>query len=86
MLLHSWFVPSLGVNRMAVTGRLNEVWFKIDKPGLYFGQCSMICGNGHGYMPIVIEGVPQDQFDAWVASKKTADNKGLKMTPIASAQ
>ena len=85
-VLHSWYVPSLGVNRMAVTGRLNEIWFKIDKPGLYFGQCSMICGNGHGYMPIVIEGVPQDQFDAWVASKKTADNRGLKMTPIASAQ
>ena len=83
-VLHSWFVPSLGVNRMAVVGRLNEVWFKIDKPGLYFGQCSMICGNGHGYMPIAIEGVPQDQFDAWVASKKTADSHG--MSPLASAQ
>jgi len=68
---HSWFVPSLAVNRMAVPGRLNEVWLKIDKPGLYYGQCSMICGTGHGYMPIVIEGVPQDQFDAWVASKKS---------------
>jgi len=68
---HSWFVPSLAVNRMAVPGRLNEVWLKIDKPGLYYGQCSMICGTGHGYMPIVIEGVSQDQFNAWVASKKS---------------
>jgi cytochrome c oxidase subunit 2 len=71
-VLHSWYIPSLGVNRMAVVGRLNEVWFKIDKPGLYYGQCSMICGNGHGYMPIVIEGVPADQFDAWAKSRKTA--------------
>ena len=69
---HSWFVPSLGVNRMAVPGRLNEVWFKIDHEGLYYGQCSMICGTGHGYMPIVIEGVSQDAFDAWAASKKAS--------------
>jgi cytochrome c oxidase subunit 2 len=69
-VLHSWFVPSLGVNRMAVTGRLNEVWFKIDHEGLYYGQCSMICGTGHGFMPIVIEGVSPEAFDAWVSSKK----------------
>jgi cytochrome c oxidase subunit 2 len=69
---HSWFVPSLGVNRMAVPGRLNEVWFKIDHEGLYYGQCSMICGTGHGYMPIVIEGVSPEAFDAWAASKKTS--------------
>ena len=69
---HSWFVPSLGANRMAVPGRLNEIWFKIDHEGLYFGQCSMICGSGHGYMPIVIEGVSAEAFDAWVASKKSS--------------
>jgi cytochrome c oxidase subunit 2 len=78
-VLHSWFVPSLGANRMAVVGRLNEIWFKIDKPGLYFGQCSMICGTGHGYMPIVIEGVPEDQFEAWANSKKTAQNSGISI-------
>ena len=69
---HSWFVPSLGANRMAVPGRLNEIWFKIDHEGLYYGQCSMICGNAHGYMPIVIEGVAPEAFDAWVASKKAS--------------
>ncbi len=73
-VLHSWFVPSLGMNRMAVVGRLNEVWFKIDHEGLYFGECSMICGNGHGYMPIVVEGVSPDKFKSWVAAKKTASN------------
>ncbi len=66
---HSWFLPALGVNRMVVPGRLSELWLKLDAPGIYYGQCSMICGNGHGYMPIVIEGVTPDQFTAWVQSK-----------------
>jgi cytochrome c oxidase subunit 2 len=74
---HSWFVPALGVNRMAVPGRLNELWLKADKPGIYYGQCSMICGNGHGYMPIVVEAVTQDQFDAWAKGKKTAADDGI---------
>lgn len=76
-VLHSWFIPSMGVNRMAVTGRLNEIWLKIDKPGVYYGQCSMICGTGHGYMPIVIEGVTEEQFAAWSKAKKTALNNTL---------
>jgi len=75
-VLHSWYISSLGINRMAVVGRLNEVWFKIDKPGVYYGECSMICGNGHGFMPIVIEGVPQEQFDLWAAAQKAASNQG----------
>jgi cytochrome c oxidase subunit 2 len=78
---HSWFMPSMGVNRMAVPGHLTEVWLKIDHEGLYYGQCSMICGNGHGYMPIVIEGVAPDRFAAWVQSKKTAvgDGNGIHL-------
>jgi len=67
---HSWFMPSLGVNRMAVPGRNSELWFKITKEGIYYGQCSMICGQGHGYMPIVIEGVSKEQFAEWVQSKQ----------------
>ena len=71
-VLHSWFVQSLGINRMAVVGRLNEVWFVIDRPGLYRGQCSMICGTGHAYMPIVIEAVAPDQFEDWANRQKIA--------------
>lgn len=67
---HSWFVPSLAVNRMAVPGKISELWIKIDHPGIYYGQCSMICGNGHGYMPIVVEGVTPEKFADWVQSKK----------------
>ena len=73
---HSWFLPSLGINRMAVPGHLNELWLKLDKPGIYYGQCSMICGNGHGYMPIVIEGVSPEAFAAWAKTKKTPRVKG----------
>lgn len=76
---HSWFEPSLGVNRMAVPGRLNEVWLKLDHEGIYYGQCSMICGNGHGYMPIVIEGVSPEQFAVWAKSKKTTVGNNLSI-------
>ncbi len=85
---HSWFLPSLGVNRMAVPGRLNEVWLKVDHEGIYYGQCSMICGNGHGYMPIVIEGVSPDKFAAWVQAKKTSTgqlNNKLNTLPAFAA-
>jgi cytochrome c oxidase subunit 2 len=83
---HSWFINALGINRMAVPGRLNEVWLKIDKPGIYYGQCSMICGNGHGYMPIVIEGVTPDQFAAWVKSKTAKTGAVAPAAAIASVK
>ena len=50
-------------------GRLNETWVKVDRPGVYFGQCSELCGARHGYMPIAVEVVPQAQFERWIASK-----------------
>ncbi len=65
-VLHAFALPSAGVKKDAVPGRLNETWMRIDKPGVYFGQCSEICGTGHSYMPIEIHAVPKDEFDAWV--------------------
>ena len=67
-VIHSWAVPSLGVKMDAVPGRLNEVWFKIDEPGTYYGQCSELCGQGHGFMPIEIRALPEQAFAEWVAS------------------
>ena len=55
-------MPSLGVKKDAVPGRLNETWFNIDEPGIYRGQCSELCGTGHGYMPIVIEALNEKDF------------------------
>jgi cytochrome c oxidase subunit 2 len=72
-VLHSWSMPSFGVKMDAVPGRLNEAWFRVDKPGLYYGQCSEICGVKHAYMPIEIKAVPQAEYDAWIASQKSAD-------------
>ncbi len=68
-VIHSWAVPAFWVKMDAVPGRLNETWFKVDRPGLYYGQCSELCGARHGFMPIAVEVVSPAQFAAWVASK-----------------
>ena len=68
-VIHSWGVPSFWVKMDAVPGRLNETWFKTDKPGVYYGVCYELCGARHGYMPIAVEVVPPAQFAAWIASK-----------------
>jgi cytochrome c oxidase subunit 2 len=68
-VIHSWGIPAFWVKMDAVPGRLNETWFKTDKPGVYYGQCFELCGSRHAYMPIAVEVVPQAQFAAWVASK-----------------
>jgi cytochrome c oxidase subunit II len=70
-VIHSWAVPAFWIKLDAVPGRLNETSFTIDadKPGLYFGQCSELCGVKHGYMPIAVEAVPLDVFNRWVKAK-----------------
>jgi cytochrome c oxidase subunit 2 len=68
-VIHSWAVPAFWIKLDAIPGRLNETSFTIDKPGLYFGQCSELCGARHGYMPIAVEAVPPAQFAAWVRAK-----------------
>ena len=69
-VLHSFAMPSLGVKKDAVPGRLNETWFNIDEPGIYRGQCSEICGTGHGFMPIVIEALNETDFNNWIIEQK----------------
>ncbi|HEX6374190.1 MAG TPA: cytochrome c oxidase subunit II [Allosphingosinicella sp.] len=68
-VIHSWGVPAFWVKMDAVPGRLNETWFKTDRPGVYYGQCFELCGARHAYMPIAVEVLPPAQFAAWVASK-----------------
>ena len=68
-VIHSFAVPSLWVKMDAVPGRLNEKSFTIEKPGVYYGQCSELCGARHGFMPIAIEALPPAQFDQWVRSQ-----------------
>lgn len=71
-VVHSWAVPAFGVKRDSVPGRLNETWFNVRKEGVYYGQCSELCGVRHGFMPIVVEAVSKAQFEKWIAHKKSA--------------
>ena len=69
-VIHNFAMPSMGLKMDAVPGRLNETWFKAKRVGMYYGQCSELCGIGHAYMPISIRVVEQADFDRWVKSKK----------------
>jgi cytochrome c oxidase subunit 2 len=69
-VLHAWAVPALGLKTDSVPGRLNEMWVKIERPGMYYGQCSELCGNNHGFMPIQVEAVSKEQFARWIEEAK----------------
>jgi cytochrome c oxidase subunit II len=71
-VIHSWAIPAFGVKKDGMPGRINETWFKAEREGVYYGQCSEICGTNHGYMPIAVEVVSKEKFDAWVAKAKVA--------------
>ena len=64
-------MPAFGIKIDAVPGRLNETWFRADAPGVYYGQCSELCGTNHAFMPIAIRAVPEEQFEAWAEAAKT---------------
>ncbi|MCA6223802.1 MAG: cytochrome c oxidase subunit II [Phenylobacterium sp.] len=68
-VIHAFAVPAFGIISDAIPGRLNETWFKVEKPGVYYGNCRELCGVDHAYMPIEVHAVSQAEFDAWVASK-----------------
>lgn len=69
-VIHTWWVPQFGVKRDAVPGFLREVWIKIEKPGIYRGQCAELCGKDHGFMPVVVKGVTEPEYAEWVEKKK----------------
>lgn len=72
-VLHSFAIPAFWIKMDAVPGRINESWFRADRPGVYYGQCSELCGTKHGFMPIAIEVLPEEQFRAWVRMRQQAD-------------
>ena len=83
-VIHAFAVPAFWTKIDANPGRLNETWVKVDRPGVYFGQCSELCGARHGYMPIAVEVVPPAKFAAWVASKG-GTMPGAKPAPAADS-
>ena len=69
-VIHAWWVPQLAVKKDAIPGFINEIWTRVDEPGTYRGQCAELCGKDHGFMPIVVQAVSDDEFKKWVSVKK----------------
>ncbi|QPC87016.1 cytochrome c oxidase subunit II [Mesorhizobium sp. NBSH29] len=82
-VLHAFAMPAFGVKTDAVPGRINEIWFKAKKEGLYYGQCSELCGKDHAFMPIAIRVVSEDQYNTWFAAAK-ADLSGANRALMAA--
>ena len=76
-VIHSFFVPSLGVQKYTIPGRTLETWIRADRPGVYYGQCNQICGVNHWFMPIEVRAVPREEFEAWTSQARTRFAEGL---------
>jgi cytochrome c oxidase subunit 2 len=76
-VLHAFAMPALGSKIDAVPGRTNETWFLIDEPGMYYGQCSELCGAGHAFMPLAIKAVPEAEFNAWITKAQARFGEGV---------
>jgi cytochrome c oxidase subunit 2 len=87
-VIHAWKIMSFGVHQDGVPGRLAELWFKAEKEGVYFGQCSELCGLNHAYMPIVVKVVSQEEYEAWLkrSVEKFASISGKRQKSIALAE
>lgn len=69
-VIHSWWVPDFAVKKDTIPGFINEAWTRIDKPGIYRGQCAELCGRAHGFMPVVVHAMEEEKYDQWLADKK----------------
>ncbi|MBT8767381.1 cytochrome c oxidase subunit II [Metapseudomonas boanensis] len=79
-VIHSWWVPALAVKKDAIPGFVNESWTRIEKPGIYRGQCTELCGKDHGFMPIVVEAKSKEDFTKWMAARKEETAKLKELT------
>ena len=79
-VIHSWWMPAFAIKQDAIPGFVNTAWTKVDKPGIYRGKCTELCGKNHGFMPIVVKVVEQSEYDEWVSGKKEAAMKMAELT------
>ena len=79
-VIHAWWVPELAVKKDAIPGFINESWTNINEPGIYRGQCAELCGKDHGFMPIVVDARPMDEYKAWLAEKRAEAAKVRELT------
>ena len=87
-VIHSWAVPSFGVKIDAIPGRLNETWFKAEREGMYYGQCSQLCGRDHAFMPIAVQVMNEKDYAAWLeaAKKKFATSDDAPKDAVAAVE
>ena len=71
-VIHSWWVPDFAVKQDAIPGYINEAWTRVPQPGVHRGQCTELCGKGHAFMPIVVEVIPEEEFDSWIENQRLA--------------
>jgi cytochrome c oxidase subunit 2 len=83
-VIHSFFVPSLGVQKYTIPGRTLETWIRADRVGVFYGQCNQICGVNHWFMPIEVRAVPREEFEAWQQQARTRFAQGLPPAPLPS--
>ena len=79
-VIHSWWMPAFAIKQDAIPGFVNTAWTKVDKPGIYRGKCTELCGKNHGFMPIVVKVVEQSEYDEWVFGKREAAMKMAELT------
>jgi cytochrome c oxidase subunit 2 len=72
-VIHAWWVPDFGIKRDAIPGIVNDIWATVPEPGIYRGQCTELCGKDHGFMPVVVEVMPEAEYDAWYAEQVAAE-------------
>ncbi|MCE2923517.1 MAG: cytochrome c oxidase subunit II [Acetobacteraceae bacterium] len=84
-VIHSFFVPALGVQKYTIPGRTLETWMRADRPGVFYGQCNQICGTNHWFMPIAVRAVPRAEFDAWVADAQKRFARADGTAPVIAA-
>ncbi|WP_258333073.1 cytochrome c oxidase subunit II [Nitrosomonas eutropha] len=81
-VIHAWWVPALGVKQDAIPGFIRDAWFKVEKPGIYRGQCAELCGKEHGFMPVVVEVMEQEKYSQWVAERQKTASAAVVNTAL----
>jgi cytochrome c oxidase subunit II len=85
-VIHSWWVPAFAVKQDAIPGFVRDSWFKVDTPGIYRGQCAELCGKEHGFMPIVVEAVPEERYRAWLTERQTKGKAAIAAASVAAGK
>ena len=84
-VIHSFFVPALGIQKSTIPGRTLETWMRADRPGIFYGQCNQICGTNHWFMPIAVRALPRAEFDTWVADAQKRFAQADGSAPVIAA-